>query len=162
MAAGKCPATAKEEDVNNTQCGLAATFAVISGFFSAYHFQGVLRHPAAAVARSLRSRTAEERDVALGLPKHNTTLIPGLNVTLSTLDSHKDASGSTWYQYSYQGHDLETDHMHQATLRLHPDGRSQIFAPVDSSAHEKRAETAVNAYYSWVSIIDIESSFGQR
>lgn len=150
MAAGKCPATANEGDVNKTQCGLAATFAVLSAFFSIYQAQGLYRHGAPA-SRRIKGRSLDNIDEILGLPKADTTILPGMSISMHTMEPHYDAAGEAWHQYGWGGVDQETGDAHHAIIRLHPDGRSQAMseAPQGDSGLSKRA--SANAYYSWVS-----------
>ncbi|CZT14950.1 uncharacterized protein RCC_00876 [Ramularia collo-cygni] len=148
MAAGKCPATAKEEDVNKTQCGLAATFAVLSAFFSIYQAQGLYRHGAPA-ERRIKGRSLASIDEILGLPKMNTTVLPGMSISMHTMEPHYDGVGEAWHQYGWGGVDENTGDAFHAVIRLHPDGRSQAMseAPQENSGLGKR--DSPNAYYSW-------------
>lgn len=152
MAAGKCPATANEDNVNNTQCGLAATYAVISGFFTVFQIQGLLRH-GAPDARRIKGRMPADIDQILGLPKANHTLIDGMHISMSTLEPYMDEAGELWHHYSWQAMEAESGKTLQANIRLHPDGRSQAVSAAEDAHTEggisKRATT--NAYYSWVS-----------
>ncbi|KAF2167560.1 hypothetical protein M409DRAFT_54155 [Zasmidium cellare ATCC 36951] len=149
MAAGKCPATAKEEDVNKTQCGLAATYAVIAGFFTVFQIQGLLRH-GAPDARRIKGRMPADIDEILGLPKANHTLVDGLNVTMSTLEPHMDEAGELWHYYSWNALELDSGKTLQATVRLHPDGRSQTVSAAEDADQNVSKRDTTNAYYSWV------------
>lgn len=150
MAAGKCPATAKEEDFNKTQCGLAATYAVIGGFFTVFQIQGLLRH-GAPDARRIKGRMPADIDQILGLPKANHTLVHGLNVTMSTLEPHMDEAGELWHHYSWNALELDSGKTLQATVRLHPDGRSQTVSAAEDADQTVSKRDTTNAYYSWVS-----------
>lgn len=152
MAAGKCPATATEDNVNNTQCGLASTYAVFSAFFAVFQIQGLLRK-GAPDARRVKGRMPVDIDQILGLPKANHTLIDGMHISMSTLEPHMDEAGELWHHYSWQAMETESGKTLQANIRLHPDGRSQTVSAAEEDHTEggisKRDNT--NAYYSWVS-----------
>lgn len=141
IAAGKCTATATEDNVNNTQCGLAARYAVISGFFTVFQIQGLLRH-GAPDARRIKSRICHDIDQILGLPRANHTLMDRTKISMSTLKPFMDDVGELWHHHSWNAHELDSGNSLQANIRLHPDGRSQAVSPTeDDGGVSKRATT---------------------
>lgn len=140
MAAGTCPATANEGDVNKAQCGIGATTSVFAAFFAVYQAGGLYYH---------NGPTTSRRDVAL--PHEDETMMPGYKTSMRYMDLMADDEGQEWHHYAISMHDIEAKHTHNSTLRVHPTkNRQYIFATTDNDSHnlEKRAGVAT-AYYSW-------------
>lgn len=151
-AAGACPATADDSNVNNAQCGISATASAFSFAFAAWQAHGVWKYGAPPTKRKRDSA------VPIALPLEDTTLLKGHSITMKHVGlSHPPGSrgnATQWNQFSVVALDLTHGHVRQATLHVHPTEvrhMVSVDAPAPSSGDKLAKRTNIQAIYSTAS-----------
>lgn len=152
-ATGVCPASAKEEDVNKAQCGIAATVGTVSFLLTGYSLQGIYR----TSKRSLLD------DLDVDLPFEDITILPGHTVSMTKHSVEADEElGGDWIHYATDLVRHSNNAQHSGFISFHPSGHRRVSLQVDdeglSEGINKRAPNGATAYYGWVDG-DTESFF---
>lgn len=138
-AAGTCPATASDDNINNAQCALASIFGVIFTFLTGFASYGTYRNPA---RRSVP---------AIGDPQ--THLIDDYAMTFTRLEdklAHPFPEDDGWTHYEVVGMHVAGRHNYTNVISFHRDGGGRVTHPLEDydSDLQKRA-SQYTAYYGW-------------
>ena len=142
-AAGTCPVTANEGNVNKAQCGLNSILGVSFTLLSGFSAQGLYRH-------------GESKREEL-LPYQDTSLIDGLSITMTPAGDlpgpYYESTADGWEHYHFHAQDLDDlSQNHTTVLSIHQEsGRNRITAPVGTQETLDRRSKHYVAYYAWTS-----------